>query len=136
MKQGISLISIALLAVLTGCGSSERTEVSIEGNMFFINGRPTYEGRHWKGNKVEGLLLNSRMVQGIFDDENPETRPTFHYPDTDDWSADRNTNEFVAAMPSWKAHGLNSFTINLQGGVRLDMEIRSGSTALSMPRGT
>lgn len=84
--------------------------------MFYINGKPTYEGRYWNGNKVEGLLLNARLVQGIFDDENPETRPTFNYPDTGEWSADRNTNEFVAAMPSWKAHGLNCFTLNLQGG--------------------
>lgn len=116
MKIGIRIISFALLVFLTGCDSPDRTEVSIQANMFYINGKPTYEGRYWNGNRVEGLLLNSRMVQGIFDDENPETRPTFHYPDTGEWSADRNTNEFVAAMPSWKAHGLNSFTVNLQGG--------------------
>lgn len=97
-------------------GTSERTEVSIRGDMFYINGKPTYEGRYWNGSKVEGLLLNSRMVQGTFDDENSETRKLFHYPDTGEWSADRNTNELVAAMPSWKAHGLNSFTLNLQGG--------------------
>src|SRR5690606_32254737 len=29
---------------------------------------------------------------------------------------DRNTNEFVAAMEEWNHHGLNAFTINLQGG--------------------
>ena len=92
------------------------TMVTIEGNMFYINGKPTYAGRTWQGNKIEGLLFNSRMVQGIFDDANPETRPQFHYPDTDKWSAKRNTEEFVAAMPSWLAHGLLAFTLNLQGG--------------------
>ena len=116
MKSGISLLSLALLMTIAGCGAPQRTEVSIERDMFYINGKPTYEGRFWNGDKVEGLLLNSRMVQGTFDDENPETRSVFNYPDTGEWSADRNTNEFVAAMPSWKAHGLNSFTVNLQGG--------------------
>ena len=115
-KHGLSLLLLAALLTLVGCGSREGTEVSIRGDMFYVNGKPTYAGRFWDGNKVEGLLLNSRMVQGIFDDENPETRSVFHYPDTGEWSADRNTNEFVAAMPSWKAHGLNSFTVNLQGG--------------------
>lgn len=66
--------------------------------------------------RLEGLLPNSRMVQGIFDDLNPETRPNWKYPDTGVWDADRNTNEFIAAMPSWREHGLLAFTLNLQGG--------------------
>jgi hypothetical protein len=66
--------------------------------------------------KIEGLLMNSRMVQGIFDDANPETRPRWRYPDTNQWDPERNTREFVAAMPAWRRHGLLAFTINLQGG--------------------
>ena len=66
--------------------------------------------------KIEGLLLNSRMVQGIFDDANPDTRARWTYPDTGRWDPDRNTREFIAAMPEWRRHGLLSFTINLQGG--------------------
>ncbi len=116
MKISIRLFLLGVMIVFAGCNADERTEVSIQGEMFYVNGKPTYEGRYWNGNKVEGLLLNARLVQGTFDDENPETRPTFNYPDTGEWSADRNTQEFIAAMPSWKAHGLNSFTINLQGG--------------------
>jgi hypothetical protein len=65
--------------------------------------------------RIEGLLLNSRMVQGIFDDLNPETRSLWDYPDGP-WDAERNTREFVAAMSAWRSHGLLSFTINLQGG--------------------
>ena len=42
--------------------------------LLFINGEPTYRGHVWNGHKIEGLLMNSRMVQGIFDDLNPETR--------------------------------------------------------------
>jgi hypothetical protein len=94
---------------------SRRTMVAIDGETFLINGCPTYAGRTWRGMRVEGLLMNSRMVQGIFDDLNPETRGQWAYPDGL-WDPERNTDEFVAAMPEWRAHGLLSFTINLQGG--------------------
>jgi hypothetical protein len=108
------------LAALAGTLSAQpprrHTEVSIVGDAFHINGRPTYPGRTWNGRKIEGLLLNSRMVQGIFDDLNPETVKLWAYPDTGKWDAERNTREFVAAMPSWREHGLLAFTINLQGG--------------------
>ena len=93
-----------------------KTTVTIQGDRFLINGRPTYEGRTWNGKKIEGLMMNSRMVQGIFDDLNPETTARWNYPDTGKWDAERNTREFLAAMPVWRAHGLLSFTINLQGG--------------------
>jgi hypothetical protein len=93
-----------------------RTTVSIEGDRFLINGRPTYAGRTWRGRRVEGLLMNSRMVQGIFDDLNPDTRPQWAYPDTGRWDPERNTREFIAAMPEWRRHGLLAFTLNLQGG--------------------
>lgn len=96
--------------------SGRKTIISIEGEKFYINGNPTLEGRSWKGHNLEGLLPNSRMVQGIFDDLNPETRQRWAYPDTKEWDADRNTDEFVENMPNWKSHGLLSFTINLQGG--------------------
>jgi hypothetical protein len=92
------------------------TTVEIRGDRFLINGQPTYAGRSWNGHSVEGLLFNSRMVQGIFDDANPQTVSRWAYPDTHKWDADRNTNEFVAAMPEWRRHGLLAFTINLQGG--------------------
>ncbi|HMC12210.1 MAG TPA: hypothetical protein VKH44_13005, partial [Pirellulaceae bacterium] len=93
-----------------------KTEVSIVGAAFHINGRPTYEGRTWQGHKIEGLLLNSRMVQGIFDDLNPETVALWSYPDSKRWDAERNTREFIDAMPLWRQHGLLAFTIDLQGG--------------------
>lgn len=98
-----------------------KTEVSIVGNKFFINGKPTYEGRIWKTSKgdnfpVEGLLMNSRMVHGIFDDLNPKTKGQWAYPDTKRWDAERNIQEFIDAMPAWREHGMLGFTINLQGG--------------------
>src|SRR5687768_471618 len=96
--------------------AARRTQLSIDRDRFLINGRPTYEGRTWRGWKIEGLLMNSRMVQGTFDDLNPETRSLWVYPDTKKWDPERNNREFLAAMPEWRRHGLLSFTINIQGG--------------------
>ena len=93
-----------------------KTKVSIKDNQFYINEELTYKGRFWEGNKIEGLLMNSRMVQGIFDDLNPETVDVFKYPDTQKWDANRNTNEFIANMAEWHKHGLLAFSLNLQGG--------------------
>lgn len=65
---------------------------------------------------MEGLLLNARLVQGIFDDRNAATAAQWAYPDTGRWDPDRNTSEFIQAMPLWRRHGLLAFTINFQGG--------------------
>ncbi len=97
-------------------GATRKTEISIQGDRFLINGKPTYPGRTYKGHRIEGLLMNSRMVQGIFDDRNPETVKKWAYPDTGKWDPERNVREFLAAMPEWRRHGLLSFTVNLQGG--------------------
>lgn len=115
-----SLLSLCFIFLLTfSCsdkkGFTPKTTVGIKGEKFFINEKPTFQGRTWNGVSVEGLLPNSRMVQGIFDDLNPETVIRWDYPDGK-WSAERNNNEFVAAMDEWRAHGLLSFTVNMQGG--------------------
>ncbi len=111
------LIALLLAACSTVPASGARkTVVSIRGDAFCINGAPTYAGRTWNGKKIEGLLLNSRMVQGTFDDLNPETVSRWAYPDTRKWDPERNTREFLAAMPEWRRHGLLGLTLNLQGG--------------------
>jgi hypothetical protein len=115
-RNFLAAIPAAALAVTSGKSATPRTTVAIEGDRFLINGRPTYEGRTYNGMKIEGLLMNSRMIQGIFDDSNAATRSLWRYPDTGKWDPERNTREFVAAMPEWRRHGLLSFTINLQGG--------------------
>ncbi len=94
----------------------KRTRVSIRGEQFLIDGKPTYAGRTYRGIRIEGLLMNVRAVQATFDDLNPETRARWAYPDTGKWDPDRNTREFVAALPEWRRHGLLAFTVNLQGG--------------------
>jgi len=126
----LTFISLLLSICMTAsCERAEQeqavqerlTEVTIVGEQFHINGTPTYEGQTWITSyggeyPVEGLLMNARLVQGVFDDMNPETRGQWAYPDTREWDPDRNTQEFVDAMASWREHGLLGFTLNLQGG--------------------
>ena len=109
------LLALSTARICRAAGR-RRSNVSILQDQFLINGEPTYKGRIFAGRKIEGLLLNARMVQGIFDDRNPVTSGRWAYPDTGKWDADRNTREFIAAMPRWRQNGLLAFTINLQGG--------------------
>ncbi len=93
-----------------------KTVVEIDGVDFLINGKKTYEGVEHNGRRIEGLLLNSRMIQGIFDDENPATRDFWKYPDTGKWDPQRNVDEFCAALPEYRRHGLLAVTVGMQGG--------------------
>jgi hypothetical protein len=87
------------------------TKVSIAGTNFLINGQVSNQGT-----PAEGLLLNSRMVQALFDDENLSTLGKRKYPDSGTWDPERNINEFITALGSYRDHGLNAVTVGLQGG--------------------
>jgi len=110
-------------ALIPGCTirrrfdtSARATAVTIRNDMFLVNGSPTYSGRFWNCMRIEGLLMNARLIQGIFDDMNPVTRSKWAYPDTGEWDPQRNTAEFTAAIHLWRNHGLLACTVNLQGG--------------------
>ncbi len=92
------------------------TAVSIVADKFHVDGRPTYAGRSFRGYPLEGLLLNTRMVQATFDDANPATRSRWAYPDTGAWDAERNVTEFIEALPLYREHGVLAVTVNFQGG--------------------
>ena len=114
-----AVLAVLLIAVAASGFAAEPvrvTAVGIDGAKFLINNQPTYKGRTWNGQSIEGLLLNTRMVQATFDDRNPETVGRWAYPDTKKWDADRNTKEFIAEMSGWRTHGLLGITLNLQGG--------------------
>src|SRR5438067_430314 len=83
------------------------TAVSMSGETFILNGLPTFAGR-----ALEGTLPNSRMVQATFDDANPATIEMWRYPNGTPYSASRQTNEFVAALPTYRAYGLLAVTLN------------------------
>jgi hypothetical protein len=116
MRLTIVVVVIGLICSSAALAQQRKTIVDIKADAFWVNGEPTYKGRVYNGMKVEGLLINARLVQGIFDDLNPETRKLWRYPDGSEFEAERNTREFLAAMPAWRKAGLISFDINLQGG--------------------
>ncbi len=110
------LLLLVLFVQVVDVSAQRKTVVSIQGESFYINDTITFQGKTWRGYSIEGLLPNSRMVNGIFDDDTDSTRYQWAYPDTKRWDAERNTREFVDNMPLWRKNGLLAFTINLQGG--------------------
>ena len=86
------------------------TVVTLSGRTFLINGAVTHPGT-----PLEGTLPNSRMVQATFDDANAATVANWNYPGGA-WDPSRNTEEFVQALPSYRARGLLAVTLNFQGG--------------------
>lgn len=80
LRLAVPLITILLFE--NACGQPGKTTVGISGEKILINGKPTLEGITWRGIGMEGLLPNARLVQGIFDDLNPETVSRWKYPDT------------------------------------------------------
>ena len=118
MKNILFIVFVVL--VISSCSfdnsNCKDTSISIVGDEFYINGKPTFEGKTWRGMKIQGSLPNARLVNGIFDDKNNKTKSKWVYPDTKVWDANRNTKEFIENMPIWRDNGLLAFTINLQGG--------------------
>lgn len=106
MKHLMCLSS--LVAVLSGfLGCTTHTTVSIDGTHFKINGELTY---HEFQPEAHGRLMNVRMVNSTFSDENPTTRP-------DDFDPDEKTKAFIASMDEYRSKGILAFTLNLQGGM-------------------
>lgn len=79
---------------------TRQTRVSIDGNTWRMNGEATYPR-----SRAQGLLMNVRMVNAVFDDPNRK-----------DFDADANTDEFIDKIPEYVSHGVRAFTICLQGG--------------------
>ena len=84
-RRFLAIAALPALYPLQSHAQARKTDVTIRGDAFYINGRPTYAGRMFNGKRVEGLLMNIRVVQGIFDDLNPDTAARWVYPDTKRW---------------------------------------------------
>jgi hypothetical protein len=107
----VRLAATAMAVVLSMAAATAGTTVTIQGEKFLIN-----RVRTLAGGALNGTLPNSRMVQATFDDANPATVGNWKYPDGSAYSPTRQTNEFVAALPSYRANGLLAVTLNFQGG--------------------
>lgn len=75
------LLFLSLALPLFAQAPLRKTSVSIVGEAFHINDQATYPRREWRGRKIEGLLLNSRMVQGTFDDLSGRLMGLFRFSD-------------------------------------------------------
>lgn len=102
---------LVLVVVALGCSSLQHadneTKVAIKDNRWLINGQPVHEG-----SPAEGLLMNVRMVNTVFEDRGPNINDHFA-----DFDPDENTNRFIEKIPEYVAHGVRAFTISLQGGL-------------------
>ncbi len=76
-----------------------RTQVSLIGKQWLVNEKLTY-----RGTRAEGLLMNVRMVNSVFEDRR---KP--------DFDPDANTDRFLAQLPDYAAHGVGAVTLCLQG---------------------
>jgi CubicO group peptidase (beta-lactamase class C family) len=92
---------LVLSLLYSTAASSGETQVTISGTRWLMNGRPTYGG-----SPAEGLLMNVRMVNAVFEDTG---RP--------DFDAEANTDEFVRRIPEYVGRGMRAFTLCLQGGM-------------------
>jgi len=91
---------ICVLLLTPVSASAEKTRISIEKDRWYLNGGLTYPST-----QAEGLLMNVRMVNAVFEDK---ARSGF--------DANEYTSEFINQIPVYVAHGVRAFTINLQGG--------------------
>ena len=80
--------------------SKLRTRITIIDGKWYLNGKITYSGA-----KAEGLLMNVRMVNSIFEDLNNKQ-----------FDSDENLNNFILKIPDYIRYGIRAFTICLQGG--------------------
>jgi hypothetical protein len=110
-RSRLSIVIALAWSLASAAPAAAGPHVTIDGTKFRLDGVVTYPGK-----SVEGLLLNARMVNAAFDDENPATVGRWAYPDTGKWDPERNTREFIAALPTYAAKGLNAFSLSLQGG--------------------
>ncbi len=105
------LIVVLTIAFLYGCNSENdnkyHTEVSIIGAEWYFNGEIINPG-----SPAEGLLMNVRMVNSVFEDSGPELEKQ-----NPDFNPEENTDEFIKAVPEYVSNGVNAFTISLQGGL-------------------
>lgn len=99
---------ISLLSFSGLCFSQENgTHVNIEGNKWHINGAITNQG-----SLAEGLLMNVRMVNAVFEDRGEGWKK-----EVDAFDPEQNTQTFIDHIPEYVDLGVNAFVISLQGGL-------------------
>lgn len=105
-------VFVLSLLVITGWlnignGEIDHTKISIKGDKWFINDKITNEN-----SPAEGLLMNVRMVNAVFEDISDKLPNEFR-----NFDPDKNVDSFISKIPEYINSGVNGFTISLQGGM-------------------
>jgi len=95
------LSAFALVCVAAESPHVAATRITLRNGRWMLNERITNPD-----SSAEGLLMNVRMVNATFEDRN---KP--------DFDPEANTDRFIAQIGDYVAHGVNAFTICLQGGM-------------------
>ena len=109
-SRNIYTLSFLWISLFLSCCAQKTpapTSISIEGDQWYINGSLVNQG-----SAAEGLLMNVRMVNAIFEDD---SQKILEY--DPDFDADQNTEKFIQSIPLYVEQGINAFTISLQGGL-------------------
>ena len=91
-----------------------KTNLSINGNRFYINNKSVYSEIPGVNPDSLGLLWNQRVIQGVFDDKTDKTR--FNLFKNKIFDPERNTDNLIAALPEWYLYGMRAITVGFQGG--------------------
>ena len=89
------------------------TVLSIKEDRFLINGSLTYSEIKGCPASCNGLLMNARFIQGIFNDKNNIDRYN-RFGRT--FNVKNNTEQLINALPLWYSYGLRAITVGFQGG--------------------
>lgn len=100
------LVFLSFLCYLHSCTGGTKTRIGIEKDQWLLNGKVINEG-----SQAEGLLMNVRMVNAVFEDRGDKMPKEFH-----EFDKIQNTENFISKIPEYMSHGVNAFTISLQGG--------------------
>jgi hypothetical protein len=99
-------VCLALLIAPTASTAERQTAIGIADGRWQINQHVTYPGA-----PAEGLLMNVRMVNAVFEDTGPHAARL-----PEGFSPDANTEAFIQRIPEYAEHGIRAFTLGLQGG--------------------
>lgn len=135
IQRCASLLLAVTVVMMGGVASAEVTSISFDGTKVRVNGLLVNDG-----SAASGLLMNARMIHAATEDYNVGTRPNWAYPGSV-WSAQRNVNEFMAALPTYASYGLDMVTIGMQGGhpryhCADDANLRQRNFSMFAPDGT
>jgi hypothetical protein len=88
------LHSLFTTGIGVAAGELPRTRIALREGRWMINDQTANPG-----SAAEGLLMNVRMVNDVFEDR---SKP--------DFDPEANADRFIAKIPDYAAHGVNAFT--------------------------